>query len=316
MRKLLHPQNIPPESHIEEHLLLSLRRLTSQIIVVRGSDVVKGTVLIKGDLSIPPNRPITSTEIFASTLHRENFHIPSRFSDLNEARSMLEEVLHFGIPTYRPELVLERSDGPLPSDFQAAQKLFSRSRAVISTAPETVKAQLAQWTAAMEPLYSYSQTLAGESTFVSAAILRIQAIVIGLTLCRTSESGHSGFFSKDDTLGIVAFAPSQYSSHSGKGDATVAEVQESITRMKEILKLCGKLVVHPRFTKSFVCGLGIIPPLWCILKMSPERELKVEAVRLLREMVPRVEGIWNSKAVAEAGELELKASDSQRVGVA
>lgn len=43
--------------------------------------------------------------------------------------------------------------------------------------------------------------------------------------------------------------------------------------------------------------------------MSPERELKVQAVRLLREMVPRVEWIWSSKAIAEAGELELRASE-------
>ena len=62
---------------------------------------------------------------------------------------------------------------------------------------------------------------------------------------------------------------------------------------------------HPKFVKGFVFDAGIIPSLWIIVMLCPDRELKMEATKILRSMDGRVECVWNSTTVAETGEQAL-----------
>ena len=69
-----------------------------------------------------------------------------------------------------------------------------------------------------------------------------------------------------------------------------------------IVALSRRLVEHPNFVKGFVFDIGIIPALVIILMLCPDRWLKRETNSILRDMIPRREGVWDSRIVAQAGE--------------
>jgi hypothetical protein len=86
--------------------------------------------------------------------------------------------------------------------------------------------------------------------------------------------------------------------------------KKRIARTAVTLTRIGREVVeHPKFSKSFVFDIGIVPPIWITAIVSPYRDLQYTALGLLKAMTPRVECVWDSKAVSEAAEAYLKMLD-------
>jgi hypothetical protein len=85
----------------------------------------------------------------------------------------------------------------------------------------------------------------------------------------------------------------------------------SVTR---ILALSRELVAAPGFSRSFVCGNGIIQTIWIVVMLCQDNSHRIEAVDILKSMVPRIEGIWHSSLVASIGEqllLDIEAGKSR-----
>lgn len=69
-----------------------------------------------------------------------------------------------------------------------------------------------------------------------------------------------------------------------------------------LLDLCEEIVAHPKFSRSFVFDVGIIPPLWLMIALCPDMNLKKRGVKILRNMEPRAECVWNSGVIADDGD--------------
>ena len=131
-------------------------------------------------------------------------------------------------------------------------------------------------------------TPTGESTFVAAATLHIQALSNDMVVsCFTSNS-----------------------------ISTAGTKINSYVCANTIVALSWRLVAHPSFVRGFVFDIGIIPALVIILMLCPDAGLKRDTVGLLRAMMPRREGVWDSRVVAEAGERMLhEDGDGDPVGL-
>jgi len=86
------------------------------------------------------------------------------------------------------------------------------------------------------------------------------------------------------------------------GFTAIHEDFDPFSETANVLTLCESMVAHPRFLKTFVFDIGIIPPLWMLILMCPCPQLKKRAVKILRDMEPRTECAWNSKIVADNGD--------------
>jgi hypothetical protein len=70
----------------------------------------------------------------------------------------------------------------------------------------------------------------------------------------------------------------------------------------KLLGFCEEIVAHPKFSKSFVLDVGIIPPLWLMIVLCLDMSLKRRGVKILRDMEPRAECVWNSGVIADDGD--------------
>ena len=213
--------------------------------------------------SPPTNR------IFSLAFHDEEFYIPSGFATISEARLYLEDIKWRVLPN--SQAATPEPEGS-PPDFQKVRsRLKHWYSSPITASSSCLNSQLAQWHQAFEPLLEYSMTPAGSSTFIAAVTLHIQAL------------------SNDMVV-------------SGSGFNTARKDLNSLVCATTILALSRRLVEHPNFVKGFVFDIGIIPALVIILMLCPDRDLKWETTAVLRDMVPRREGVWDSRIVVEAGE--------------
>jgi len=78
-------------------------------------------------------------------------------------------------------------------------------------------------------------------------------------------------------------------------------------KFRELVALSGRVVRNPRFKRTFVMDCGIVPCLFVVVVVCQSRDLKLEAVRLLREAVGRKEVVWDAKMIADMGDNILKA---------
>jgi hypothetical protein len=213
--------------------------------------------------------PLTN-RIFNLAFREDEFCIPSGFATISEARLYLEEIKWRVLS--KAQNNPEEPDGCSPPDLQKMRsKLKHWYSSPITACSSYLNSQFAQWHHAFEPLLEHSMTPAGEATFVAAATLHIQAL------------------SNDMVI-------------SGYGFNAARKELHSYVCATTIIALSRRLVEHPHFVRSFVFDTGIIPALIIILMLCPDRALKREAVGVLRDMVPRWEGVWDSRVVAEAGE--------------
>jgi hypothetical protein len=70
---------------------------------------------------------------------------------------------------------------------------------------------------------------------------------------------------------------------------------------REIVSLAKAIYKDPKMQAVFSVDFGLIPALYCVVKMCRDRVVRREAIALLR-LAPRREGIWQSSLIAAIGE--------------
>lgn len=157
----------------------------------------------------------------------------------------------------------------------AQGKLFNENGVRYSNPP--VLDEIYSWQAVFDPILKYSRTPAGESIFVRAAILRLNSVMLSITV-------QAAFFNRLKPELYDMFLQEHY----------------------EIVSIATAIVSHQGFLKTFVFDKGILPALFMVMTTARDRLLRQEAVRVLKEAIPRREGVWDSLTVARIGEELLK----------
>jgi hypothetical protein len=165
----------------------------------------------------------------------------------------------------------------------AAQSLLTLPYDACQISPENfneVEEELLQWESAFAPVLKHSRSPEGEKDFVGATLLRIHALTLELCI-RATRLENSGPQSYD------VFLP-EYC---------------------EIVGLCQTVTIHPRFVRSYVFDVGIVPILFLVVVKCRDKMVRREAITVLKAASPRREGLWDSMMVARIGEALVKAEE-------
>ena len=141
---------------------------------------------------------------------------------------------------------------------------------------EEMTAQLRQWRTAFAPLFTKACT-PGSKDFVAAATLRIQDLSSDIALQRICANAN-----------------------------TMNPSEIFVPESREILTLSKQVLTDPSFRKTFVFDCGVLPGLFIVLFTCLDMRLRKEALQVLREMVPRREGVWDSLTIVRMGERVLQ----------
>ncbi|KUJ19269.1 uncharacterized protein LY89DRAFT_487860 [Mollisia scopiformis] len=220
-------------------------------------------------------------KMFSSKLYLEDFQIPETFSSIGEARLYYERLRFRVFPEHAFETKLKDTTS-LPEGASAPAILLMELFSEItdeSSAP-AIRDDLARWHQAFGPLLRHSRTKEGSSTYVAAMMLQIQAAAISIPLFILNSIRES--------------------------------TDPAVTAARDVVQLSKALVADPRFPKTFVFEMGIIPCLWIVVILYPDFHLKREAIAVLRAMEPRVECVWDSKIVADTGDVVVEMLEKQQ----
>ena len=214
------------------------------------------------------------------------FTIPDQFTDMRTARRFLEHIQHIS----RPDIVHGPDAQPIPLPTEGPE---------ISRGEEHVRAMrqsLVKWWASFKPMYNFVCTPEGDDNFVPAVTLRISLLATSLILQTR-----------------LTMDPSQRSE--SWADESLLENERGpdlfVSTARELLDLCWRVEKHRRFVKGFVFATGIMSPLWVVLVTAYKRDHMVEVVELLKGMLPRREGYWNSANILETAESVLAKRDAE-----
>ena len=140
--------------------------------------------------------------------------------------------------------------------------------------------RLLRWRAALAPLLKQSRTAKFAHTFIPATVLYIQALALDAAVGNYVD---------------VSPAPDPLT----KGSDLIPH---SYGVAEKVISLCWDLVAREDFARGFVMDIGVIPFLWTTIITVPWEGVKRDGIRILREMVPRVESVWDAGIVADAAE--------------
>jgi hypothetical protein len=143
-----------------------------------------------------------------------------------------------------------------------------------------MSSQLQQWNVAFAPLYAESCTRTGNKNFAPAATLRVQAVSTDLAAQRVCTRDMNPF---------DLFAPES----------------------RKIVDLSRRVAADPNFRKGFVFDCGIVPGLFIVVVACLDTSIRKEALQLLKDVIPRREGAWDSFVLAKAGEKTLQIEITQ-----
>ncbi|KAF8850285.1 hypothetical protein BDZ45DRAFT_196938 [Acephala macrosclerotiorum] len=228
------------------------------------------------------SRPIQDRMI-SSKLYLEEFQIPNKFRTINEARLCYEMIRFRVFPEHKFESKLQETTS-LPQGASAPAILLMElfSETTDGESAPAILAHLRRWHRAFRPLLDFSRTEEGSSTYIPAMILHIQGTSIETPLSSRNAGVHP------------------------------LPADSSVVAAREVVQLSKALVADPRFTKTFVFEMGIIPCLWIVIILYPDFYLKREALAVLHSMQPRVECVWDSRVVADTGENVVDMLEKQK----
>ena len=219
--------------------------------------------------------PRSRSRLFELAFPPDLQNIPPGFATIEEARVYLEHIKWRALPNMRGSD--ETSFDPhafVPGDF----KNWYAAHASVAP-PPTIHSELEQWNESFSPLWAHSLSPVGDTTFIAATTLRIQALNTELITRRSFPTCPPPTFT------------------------------DSYPAVREILELSRRLVSHPKFQKKFVFDVGIMPSLSIIMFLCPDRALRRQAIDIMKMMVPRREGMWDTRLGVEAGEMCLEQED-------
>jgi len=143
---------------------------------------------------------------------------------------------------------------------------------------EILNAQLQQWYRSFKPLFERA-CQPGDKDFIGAAALRCLALGTDISIQRVCLR--------------IGSRPK--------------EVFEAEAR--EIVDLTRRAVLDPRFKKSFGFDCGLVPSLFIVVMICWNREIREEAISVLKMAEGRIEVVWDASKIAELGEMRLKAEE-------
>jgi hypothetical protein len=192
--------------------------------------------------------------------------VPEKFNTVSEARNFLENIQFPTIPTLSCDLVLVLQMKRSPLPGDFDEK----TRDMYTT----MSSQLHRWNIAFKPLHAEILTPNSEN-FVAAATLRVRALSTEIALQRVcaTELGSSYLLN---------------------------------TKSHELVNLSKLVAADPRFLKSFVWDCGIIPGLSIVIAACLDMSIRKEALQLLKQIIPRREGVWDSLTAVKFGERILQ----------
>jgi Fungal specific transcription factor domain len=150
---------------------------------------------------------------------------------------------------------------------------------------EILDSQLKQWYRSFEPLFE-AALRPGDQNFIGAATLRCLALGTDISVQRICL----------------------------KIDKRPKELFEAEAR--EIVDLMRQVVMDHRFKKSFGFDCGMVPALFIAIMICRNREIREEAVRILRLAEGRIEVVWDASKVADLGEEMLRAEQQGQIVLA
>jgi hypothetical protein len=143
---------------------------------------------------------------------------------------------------------------------------------------EILDSQLQQWYRSFQPLFD-AALRPGDKNFIGAATLRCLALGTDISVQRVCL----------------------------KIDKRPKELFE--VEAREILDLTRRVVLDHRFKKTFGFDCGVVPALFIAVMICRNREIREEAIRILRLAEGRIEVVWDAVKVAELGERMLRAEE-------
>jgi Fungal specific transcription factor domain len=149
---------------------------------------------------------------------------------------------------------------------------------VPESAYELLQSQLQQWYTSFKPMFDRA-CRPGDKDFVGAAMLRCLALGTDISVQRVCMKVHT----------------------------RPAKLFEAEAR--EIVDLSRRVVRDHRFKNAFGFDCGIIPSLFIAIMICRNREIRKEAIEILRMAEGRVEVVWDASKVAELGEQMLNAEE-------
>ena len=273
---------------IEEEIINAFMRLDRPAVALLGR---------VDDSSAP-----VSNRRFGSTFHSKSYTIPWKFTSVAEARKSVESIRYRVLPKFTPGTELRRSFTP-PENTPGRVVMLLNSFSVAATYDhcDELLAEIDAWFRAFDGLYRRAKSPAAKGSTLAAETLYAQALALSILL--------RGFgVSPVDSPNYDASKPARLNFHlMNRTAATFAH--PSFQAAHNILSIGRKLVRDPAFVKGFVFDAGIVPSLWIIVMLCPDREFKMEATQILRSMEGRVECVWDSATVAETGEQALALVD-------
>ncbi|TVY19287.1 Transcriptional regulatory protein moc3 [Lachnellula arida] len=134
---------------------------------------------------------------------------------------------------------------------------------------------LRRWNVAFTPLYEETFTQNSKESFAAAATLRVRA--------RSTELASKRVCARD-----------------------LSPPDLFISESREIVNLSKLVAADPSFRKSFVWDCGIVPGLSIVVAACLDMSIRKEALEVLKQIVPRREGAWDSLTAVKFGERFLQ----------
>ncbi|RDW66604.1 hypothetical protein BP5796_09353 [Coleophoma crateriformis] len=139
----------------------------------------------------------------------------------------------------------------------------------------TMSSQLHRWNIAFARLSAQTLTPHDKKGIVAIATLRVRALSTELAAQRVCATGLTS---------SCDFNP----------------------KSREIVDLSKLVIADPSFVKSFVWDCGIVPGLSIVMASCLDVSIQTEALQLLKQIVPRREGVWDSVTAVRFGEAVLQ----------
>lgn len=192
--------------------------------------------------------------------------IPAGFNTFLEAAICFEHVVNQVFQFLNSVQITKRRCYGLPYNgiYDENGNQFEESPAAV---------ELGHWSAAFKPIFDQARGQDMEMESLGTSLIRAHALTLDIAM-------RSAFFNPKEVHLYRVFLP-EYC---------------------EIVALCRKVAQHPRFVKSFVFDSGIISTLFVIVTKCPDREVRKEALSVLKLATPRREGVWDSSMVLRIGQ--------------
>lgn len=268
----------------------SLIRNTSSIMGLEGELL---SAFVRMDITLMSRMeksPISRTSLLDVT-YDDELNMPTSFHNMTEARNYLEHIQYKSMEflSHLPDVLIggstystrmsESDVSPAPDNLTSPLAHYREYK--------TFQGQINQWYGAFARIFARACTPAGSRDFIAAATLRVLALRSDLSAQR-----------------ITAPIP--------------APPDLFVSESREIVLLCKSLLSDPSFKRGFVFDCGFIPTLFVVITVCRQRDIREEAIRVLRQAAPRREFTWDAEKVADIGEAMLAAEDlvSEEVRVA